>query len=133
MIQAAAGCHKHPPHPPITLQMLYALYSTLDMSNSFEACIWTAAACCSFWGMMHFKEVSVKSHAAFNGNLHLKWSNVHFGADLYNKRYVHLDLPSAKTARPGKSQTIHLVKQAGPLSPLAAKVVPASSSDPLFS
>lgn len=111
--------------------------STLDMSNSFEACVW-AATCCSFWGMVCFGEVSIKSHTAFNGNLHLKRSDVHFDADLYDKRYVRLDFPSAKTAHPGEIQTIHLVEQAVPLSPLIAlenlaKVVPASGSDPLFS
>jgi hypothetical protein len=54
-----------------------------------------------------------------------------------NKRYVRLDLPSAKTALAGEVQSVYLVEQQG-LCPLEALknlaiVVPAGPNDPLFS
>lgn len=136
-LQALSGRRKRPPRPPVTLQMLYALHSTLNLSDPFEACVW-AAACCAFWGMMCFGEVSVKSRAAFNGNLHLKRSDFSSGFDAYGKPYIRLDLPSAKTARPGEIQMVHMAEQAGPLSPIKAlenlsNVVPAGDDNPLFS
>ena len=131
-----AGRRSRPPRPPITLRMMTALKLLLKLDTPFEACLW-AIATCSFWGMMRFGEVTVKSRAAFNGNLHLKRSDVVFGNDDLGKPYARLDLPAAKTAQPGKIQSVFLVAQ-GDLCPLAAlcnlfQVVPARASDPLFS
>jgi hypothetical protein len=131
------GSRKRPLRPPITLKMLHALRLTLDTSNNpFDACIW-AMATCAFWGMMRFGEVSVTSRNAFSGDKHLKRKDVFFGQDLDNKPYARLDLPSAKTAKPGDTQAVFLVEQ-GDLCPLAAlrnlaQVVPAGADDPLFS
>jgi hypothetical protein len=87
--------------------------------------------------MMRFGEVSVASRGAFNPSKHLKRGDAHFGYDLDKKLYVRLDLPSAKTAKPGEIQSVYMVPQEGlcPLEALQnlAKVVPANSSDPLFS
>ncbi|KAJ7216471.1 hypothetical protein GGX14DRAFT_297626, partial [Mycena pura] len=49
---------KRPVRPPITLVMMRALRLVLKLDNPFDACIW-AMACCAFWGMMRFSEVSV--------------------------------------------------------------------------
>jgi len=116
--------------------MLSALKLSLKLDEPFEACVW-AIATCAFWGMMRFGEVTVKSRAAFDGKLHLKSSHITFGQDLRSKPYARLDLPSAKTAQPGKTQSVFLVEQ-GPLCPLKAlhnlfQVVPARATDPLFS
>ncbi|KAG1893146.1 uncharacterized protein F5891DRAFT_963429 [Suillus fuscotomentosus] len=130
------GRKRKPLRPPITLTMLTALKATLTLSDPFDACIW-AMASCAFFGMMRFGEVSCKSRAAFNTSLHLTRAHAFFGTDLRNCHYAHLDLPAAKTARPGETQSVFLNEQ-GDLCPLAAlrnlaQVVPASANDPLFS
>ena len=68
---------------------------------------------------------------------HLTRKDAHFGFDLDGKPYARLDLPSSKTAKPGKIQSVFLIPQEG-LCPLAAlqnlaRVVPAGPNDPLFS
>jgi hypothetical protein len=94
-------------------------------------------ASCSFFGMMRFGEVSVASRSTFSGAKHLKRSDVFLGSDLDRKCYARLDLPSAKTAKPGEIQSVYLTAQ-GDLCPLKAlanlaRVVPAGPNDPLFS
>ena len=89
--------------------MLHALKASLNLNDSFEACIW-AMASCAYWGMMRFGEVSVQSRASFNGAKHLKRSDVCFDRDLNGKRYARLDLPSVKTAVTGKIQSVFLVE-----------------------
>ena len=90
-----------------------------------------------FWGMMRFGEVSVKLCNDFDKTKHIKWWDVLFGFDQDGKHYVHLDLPSAKTAKPGEIQSVFLVPQDS-LCPLEAlcnltAVVPGGPDDPLFS
>jgi hypothetical protein len=73
----------------------------------------------------------------FMPSKHLTRAHAFFGIDLRNSPYARLDLPSAKTARAGETQSVFLNEQ-GDLCPLAAlhnlaQVVPALSSDPLFS
>ncbi|KAG2051500.1 hypothetical protein BDR06DRAFT_889764, partial [Suillus hirtellus] len=104
--------------PPITLTMLMALKATLTLSDPFNACIW-AMASCAFFRMMRFGEVSCKSRVAFNTSLHLTRAHAFFGMDLRNCHYAHLDLPAAKTACPGETQSVFLNEQ-GDLCPLAA-------------
>ena len=130
------GNRKRPIRPPITVNMLRALRATLNLNDPFEACIWAMAAC-AFWGMMRFGEVSVTARNAFSTSKHLKRQDVHLGFDLDGKPYARLDLPSAKTARPGEIQSVFLVPQEGlcPIEALhnLAAVVPTSPNDPLFS
>jgi hypothetical protein len=68
-------------------------------------------AVCAFWGMMRFGEVSVTTCDAFDPSKHLKHRDAQFGFDLDGKYYVRLDLPSAKTAKPGETQSVFLVPQ----------------------
>lgn len=139
-LRGLANIQRHkrtrPPRPPITLRMLTALKLTLVLSDSFDACVW-AAASCAFWGLMRFGEVSVKSRANFCGDKHLTRADVKTGVDLDGKFYARLDLPSAKTAGPGEIQEVFLTAQ-GDSCPIRAldnlrQVVPAESTDPLFS
>lgn len=130
------GKRTRPPRPPATLPMLVALKATLDLSDSFDACVW-AMASCAFWGLMRFGEVSVKSRSAFDPALHLKRCDSTSGVDLDGVPYICLHLPSAKTAAPGEIQKVYLTEQ-GNLCPIAAlrnlaTVVPALADDPLFS
>ena len=130
------GVRTRPPRPPVTLHMLASLGQSLNKADPFEACIW-AIATCAFWGCMRFGEATVQSRATFSGALHLKRRDVHFGKDLDGKGYARLDLPSAKTAKPGEIQQIFLTQQ-GSVCPLQAlqhlfMMVPAVADDPLFS
>ncbi|KZT17912.1 hypothetical protein NEOLEDRAFT_1027298, partial [Neolentinus lepideus HHB14362 ss-1] len=125
-----------PPRPPVTLPMLTAIKTSLRLDDSFDACIWAICAC-AFWGMMRFGEATVQARHAFDGARHLKRSDSIFAHDLDGHPYARLDLPSAKTAKPGETQSVFLNEQ-GSLCPLAAlrnlaKVVPAGADDPLFS
>jgi hypothetical protein len=65
----------------------------------------------------------------FSGVKYLTHKDAHFGLDPDQKPYVHLNLPSAKTAKPGKIQFVFLVPEDGlcPLKSLQnlARVVPA--------
>lgn len=130
------GGRRKPLRPPISLPMLTALKATPVLSDPFDACIW-AMASCAFFGMMHFGEVSVASRSAFNPLKHLTRTHAFFGHDLQSNPYARLDLPSAKTAWTGETQSVFLNEQ-GDLCPLSAllnlaSVVPALASDPLFS
>ena len=98
--------------------MLRGLKVTLNISEPFDACIWVMAAC-AFFGMICFCKVSVASQNAFSGAKYLKHSDVFLGSDLDGKCYAHLDLPSAKTAKPGETQSVYLTAQ-GNLCPLEA-------------
>ena len=98
--------------------MLYTLHTSLNIDEPFDACIW-AMALCAFWGMMHFGEVSITSRGAFDMAKHLTRKDARFSFDLDGKPYVHLDLPSSKTAKPGEIQSIFLIPQDG-LCPSAA-------------
>jgi len=130
------GNRKRPLRPPITISMLRALRTSLNLIDPFEACIW-AMAVCAFWGMMRFGEVSVTARNAFSVSKHLTRKDAHFGFDLDGKSYARLDLPSSKTANPGEIQSVFLVPQDGlcPLEALQnlARIVPAGPNDPLFS
>jgi hypothetical protein len=116
--------------------MLRSLRASLNLNDPFEACIW-AMSTCAFWGMMRFGEVSVRSRNDFDKTRHIKRRDVLFGFDRDGKHYARLDLPSAKTAKPGEIQSVFLVPQDGlcPLEALRnlAAVVPAGPDDPLFS
>ena len=81
--------------------MLQSLCTSLNLNDPFKACIW-AMATCAFWGMMHFGEVSVKSHNDFDKIKHIKQHNVLFGFDRDRKHYTCLDLLSAETGKAGK-------------------------------
>jgi hypothetical protein len=120
----------------MTVAMLTALKASLDLDNPFDACVW-AMSSCAFWGMMRLGEVSTSSLGAFHPSKHLKHSDVHLGNDLDGKPYAHLDLPSAKTAKPGEVQSVFLIPQTSlcPLEALhnMAQVSPAGAQDPLFS
>lgn len=127
---------RKPMRPPITLAMLTALQRCLRLHDPFDACVW-AMASCAFFGMMRFGEVSVKSCSDFSPARHLTRKDAFFGSDLRGQPYARLDLPSAKTAQPGETQSVFLTVQ-GDLCPLAAlynlaRVVPALATDPLFS
>ena len=102
----------------------------------FDAFIW-AMALCAFWGMMHFKEVSITTWGAISKVKNLTCKDAHFGCDQNSKPYACLNLPSSKTAKPSEIQSIFLIFQEGlcPVNALQnlATVFPAGPDDPLFS
>ncbi|KAG1747959.1 uncharacterized protein EDB91DRAFT_1026132, partial [Suillus paluster] len=102
-------CHK-PVRPPITIRMVLAIKATLQIDQPFDACIW-AMLSCAFFGMMRFSEVAVKSRTSFDKLKHITQKDVHFGVDLARKPYARLDLPQAKTAKSGETQSVFIVEQ----------------------
>ncbi|KAF5382385.1 hypothetical protein D9757_009774 [Collybiopsis confluens] len=125
-----------PPCPPITIPMMRALLLSLNLEDGFDACLW-AACTCAFWGLMRWGEVSVRSRPSFSPNSSITRADAHLLVDSLGKEYIRLDLPKAKTAEPGRSQSVFL-PTGGDLCPAAAlinleRVVPASGRDPLFS
>ncbi|KJA18052.1 hypothetical protein HYPSUDRAFT_145592 [Hypholoma sublateritium FD-334 SS-4] len=135
-MQNMFGTRTRPMRPPMTIPMLHALKSSLNLEDPFDACIW-AMVLCAFWGMMRFGEVSVASRTSFDGRKHLKRGDVVMGIDLDGTEYARLDLPSAKTAKMGEIQSVFIVPQSDlcPIKALKnmAKVTPAGRLDPLFS
>ncbi|KAH9916376.1 uncharacterized protein B0H18DRAFT_1124291 [Fomitopsis serialis] len=136
-LERHVGARRKAPRPPVTVPMLGALRAALDLSSSFDACVW-AAATCAFWGLMRLGEVTVPSRASFRANKHLTRKDGLISQDVNGKVYAQLDLPSAKTAREGETQAVYLVKQGETVCPITAlqnliAVVPAGPDDPLFS
>lgn len=116
--------------------MLAALRVVLDITDSFDACVWAAAAC-AFWGIMRFGEVSVPACTAFRQRLHLTRADALLAVDLDGRPYARLALSAAKTAKVVEVQYVWLVEQ-GSLCPILAlrtlvSVTPAAAHDPLFS
>ncbi|KAF9781537.1 hypothetical protein BJ322DRAFT_1010595 [Thelephora terrestris] len=131
-----AAHHRKPPRPPVTTAMLHLLRTSLDLSAPFDACVW-AIATCAFWAMMRLGEVTVESRGAFNPISCLTRKDAIADLDLDKNLFVRLELPAAKTARPGESQSVWLVPQ-DDLCPIIALrnlavVVPGAADDPLFS
>ncbi|KAF5347622.1 hypothetical protein D9756_010664 [Leucocoprinus leucothites] len=95
-------------------------------------------AMCAFWGIMQFGEVSSPTSHNFDGSKHLKRSDITIDMDSNGVPYARLSLPAAKTARPGEVQQVFIAIQEKDLCALEAlanlaALVPAKSSDPLFS
>ncbi|KAF8984092.1 hypothetical protein BDQ17DRAFT_1260949, partial [Cyathus striatus] len=127
---------KHPPHPPVTLEMLRCLQLELSQYNSFNVCVW-AMVTATFFGLMWFGEVAVPTCATYRPDHYLSRSACIVTQDADGCPYARLRLPHAKTAAPGKVQDVFLVVQEG-LCPLLALHhlafnVPAGPLAPLFS
>ena len=134
--KAQAENHKKPIRPPVTASMLRLVKDSLNLNSPFDACVWAIAAC-AFWGLMRLGEAMVKSKPDFRASKDLTRGDATEARDSRGRRYVRLDLPSAKTAKPGKKQSVWLIPQ-GELCPLKAlhnlcRVVPALKEHPLFS
>ncbi|KIJ48443.1 hypothetical protein M422DRAFT_247783 [Sphaerobolus stellatus SS14] len=75
--------------------------------------------------------------SGINGRKHLKRKDVIIEEDLYGKLFARLDLPTAKTAKPGETQSVFVTVQ-DDICPIEAlrnlsRIVPATAEDPLFS
>jgi len=136
LAKLSAGKRSRPVRPPVTLAMLAALKESLRLDSSFNASVW-AMATCAFWGMMQLGEATVGSRKEFSPLSHPTRGCVVQGHDNKGSPYARIDLPKAKTAKPGEKQSIFLTRQ-GDLCPMAAlhdmaRVTQAGSEDPLFS
>jgi hypothetical protein len=79
--------------------MLAAHRSSLDMNETFEACLW-AACTCAIWGLMRFGEVSVARPTDFNPLRYATRADITRRCDSCGKPYamIKIRLASAKTA-----------------------------------
>lgn len=128
---------KRPLQPLITITMLYTIRAALFLSDPFDVCIW-AMVTGAFWGLMHFGKVSSPTSHHFNGTKQLKQKDAFISTDLNGASYAHLDLPAAKTTKPGEVQSVFIAAQKHDICALQAlanlaSVVPATKDDPLFS
>lgn len=128
--------HTKPIRPPVTITMLRLVKRSLDLNTPFDACVW-AIITCAFWGMMRLGEATVKCRDDFKPSKSLTRRDAITGSDQDGRLFMRLDLPAAKTARPGDKQSVWLVPQGdlcavGAIQNLA-RVVPARALDPLFS
>ena len=136
LAKLSAGKRSRPIRPPVTLGILTLLKRSLQLDSSFDASVWAMAAC-AFWGMMRLGEATVGSRKDFNPLSYPTRGCVVQGHDLKGAPYARIDLPKAKTAKPGEKQSIWLTQQ-GELCPMAAlhnmaRVTEAGPDDPLFS
>jgi len=136
LAKLSAGKRSRPIRPPVTLAMLETLKRSLRLESGFDASVWAMATCAS-WGMMRLGEAIVRSRRDFSPLTRPTRGCVVQGHDNKCSPYARIDLPKAKTARPGEKQSIWLAQQ-GELCPMAAlhnmaQVTQAGSGDPLFS
>lgn len=69
---------KRAKRPPVTLEHMYALYISLDLTNCKDAAIW-AVACVAFWGCCRLGELLPSNKAAFHPSHHvMRGEEVHF-------------------------------------------------------
>ncbi|KAJ7233547.1 hypothetical protein C8J57DRAFT_1453186 [Mycena rebaudengoi] len=69
---------KRAKRPPVTIEHMYALYASLDLTNCKDAAVW-AVACVSFWGCCRLGELLPSSKVAFHPSHHAPWDeDVHF-------------------------------------------------------
>ncbi|QRV80639.1 site specific recombinase, phage integrase family protein [Ceratobasidium sp. AG-Ba] len=100
---------------PITIELMKLLVSSLDLKTGFDAAVW-AGASSLFWGQGRSGEFFGTSRLSHKGEIHpsrssIKWSK--------NQDSFTIDLPRTKTNRIN-GQTILLLEQADPLSPIKA-------------
>ncbi|KAJ7145141.1 DNA breaking-rejoining enzyme [Mycena crocata] len=70
-----------PKRPPVTIEHMYALYITLDLSNCHDAAIW-AVACIAFWGCCRLGELLPSSQVAFHPSRHVtRGEEIHWETD----------------------------------------------------
>ncbi|KAJ7652617.1 hypothetical protein B0H17DRAFT_1214879 [Mycena rosella] len=69
---------KRAKRPPVTLEHMYALYLSLDLTNCKDAAIWVVA-CVAFWGCCRLGELLPSNKAAFHPSHHVtRGEQVHF-------------------------------------------------------
>ncbi|KAJ7066826.1 hypothetical protein B0H15DRAFT_794267 [Mycena belliarum] len=64
--------------PPVTIEHMYALYATLDLTNCKDAAVW-AVACISFWGCCRLGELIPSNKSVFHPSHHpTRGAEVHY-------------------------------------------------------
>jgi hypothetical protein len=107
---------KHPPRPPITLDMLCILYEDLNLMDPLDTCCW-AAAMTAFWGQARLGKLLSKCQSKFiPGSVPTLLNLSH---PPRNTDTVKLHLPFTKT-KGHRGKTIYLCPQFGPSNPCSA-------------
>ncbi|KAJ6613869.1 hypothetical protein B0H10DRAFT_1804664, partial [Mycena sp. CBHHK59/15] len=72
---------KRAKRPPVTIEHMYTLYVTLDLTNCKDAAVWVVA-CVAFWGCCRLGELLPTSEAAFHPSHNVtRGEAVHFEVD----------------------------------------------------
>ncbi|KAJ6620377.1 hypothetical protein B0H10DRAFT_2216152 [Mycena sp. CBHHK59/15] len=61
---------KRAKRPPVTIEHMYMLYSTLDLTNCRDAAVW-AVACVAFWGCCRLGELLPTNQVSFHPSHHV--------------------------------------------------------------
>ncbi|KAJ6447605.1 hypothetical protein C8R45DRAFT_948461 [Mycena sanguinolenta] len=69
---------KQAKRPPVTIEHMFALYTTPDLTNCKDAAVW-AVTCVAFWGCCRLGELLPSNGAAFHPSHHVtRGEEVHF-------------------------------------------------------
>lgn len=103
-------------HPPVTIEMLQSLQTTLDMTDSFDACVlFTVLAC--FWGQIRLGKFLPTSKKNFDSTLNPTWSHLHHPTSITGSCVLHL--PNTKLGgRKGEDVMLPRQHEADPISAL---------------
>lgn len=90
---------KRPMHPPVTLDHLHCIRSSLDLDNPFHAAIW-ATVTTSFFGCCRLGETTVPSAESFNPSLHCSRSvDIILNSTPSGPTSISFRIPWTKTTR----------------------------------
>ncbi|EIW51304.1 uncharacterized protein TRAVEDRAFT_54675 [Trametes versicolor FP-101664 SS1] len=105
--------------PPVTLEHMHALFTGLDLSNTFDAAVF-AVACCAFWGCRRLGELIVPSRHGFDGEKHVA-AGVDVGVRTLpsDVRYAVFHIPWTKTTK-REGANIILTANPDPTDPVTA-------------
>ncbi|KAJ7463442.1 hypothetical protein B0H11DRAFT_1734596 [Mycena galericulata] len=121
------------PRPPITPEMLWLLFSHLDLTDTFDLAVFCTAAV-AFWGQCRLKELLSKTERSFNPVVIPTVANLKPPCTPAGSRVLRL--PWTKTKR-SKGEDCLLARQHGFSDPIAAVeqhilVNRLQTSDPLL-
>ncbi|KAI0777839.1 hypothetical protein BD413DRAFT_448861, partial [Trametes elegans] len=105
--------------PPVTLEHMHALFTGLNLSNTFDAAVF-AVACSAFWGCRRLGELVIPSRFGFDAGKHVT-VDVEVGVRTLpsNVRYAVFHIPWTKTTKRDGTNII-LTENSDPTDPVTA-------------
>jgi len=108
---------KRPKRKPFTTAILTALHSVLDLSDPLDSAFY-ACLVISFFSLARLGEVTVRSLAAFQPNIHAKVCDIRHDEDRHGLKVTVLHLPRTKVSSQGED--VYFAAQPGVSNPLHA-------------
>ncbi|EIM79638.1 uncharacterized protein STEHIDRAFT_87996 [Stereum hirsutum FP-91666 SS1] len=88
---------RRPKRDPFTIEMLDAIGSSLDLTDSFNACFWSCLTT-TFYATARLGEFTLPTLNAFNGSDHVKRSDIRRAVDDEGNEVTIFHLPRTKSA-----------------------------------